>query len=228
LVGPTLQFPVSSDLDRFKLSSHLKPEKDSLLQELRRIIRCHGRGESIAKLTEATLIKLCDINGAWSSDHIKSWLHPSGPTGEQTEWPSAHRRDQQSTENSRKLQKASAPWVPPRPPPPASYDRPKSPPLEPFNGNLADSQMASALYAVRGIVDSVGASIRSRKKDGDDESQEITIFIAYQMFLNFSDSRYHIAREIYESDKGKIMILMDNEAKQRLLKTRLERARHAR
>jgi hypothetical protein len=90
----------------------------------------------------------------------------------------------------RKAQKATAPWVPPHPPPPpARYDPLKPPPLEPIddNPNPAHPQVVSALHAVREIVDSVGASIRSWKKDSDDDHLKLTIFVAYRIFQDFFD-----------------------------------------
>jgi hypothetical protein len=77
----TLQFPASPDLDRLKLYSDVKPENHSLLQELRRSILWSGRREPVIKMIEATLIKRCDITGAWSSDRIESWLHRWGQQG---------------------------------------------------------------------------------------------------------------------------------------------------
>jgi hypothetical protein len=61
---PTLQFPVSLDLDRLKLGSRVKPEKDSLSQGLPLRIPWHRRREPVAQLIEATTIKLRNINGA--------------------------------------------------------------------------------------------------------------------------------------------------------------------
>jgi hypothetical protein len=61
---PTLQFPVSPDLDRLKPHSRVKPEKDSLSQALPLSIPWYGRREPVAKLIEATMIKLPVISGA--------------------------------------------------------------------------------------------------------------------------------------------------------------------
>jgi hypothetical protein len=64
LVAPYSPLSGSLDLERLKLYSHVTPEEDSVLQELGRRILWHWRREPVAKLIQATLIKLRDVNGA--------------------------------------------------------------------------------------------------------------------------------------------------------------------
>jgi hypothetical protein len=111
------------------------------------------------------------------------------------------------------------------PPPPTRHDQAKPPPLQPFddNSNPADPHAARALHAVRETVDSVEASIRPWRKDGDDDHPEITTIVVYQTFLVFSNWVYHLVRAICESYNDTLMILMNNKAKPQVFRARLER-----